>query len=130
MIFARSSRLAGVALAGALALSLPACEAEVAPPVVGGYATAYVDTVPSDIEAYPHVYYEGSYAYLVGDQWYWSGPRGWVVLRGEPAPLVRYRATWGYGRPGYRNAPYYRGRSYAPPARPYNAYPPPAQRVR
>ena len=106
-----------MAVAGAL--GLPACETEVAPaPYVGGAATVYATTVPADIELYPHVWYDGGYTYLVGDRWYHAGPRGWVVLRGEPEPLYRYHATWGYGRPTH----YEHGRGGAverqPPPRP------------
>jgi hypothetical protein len=89
-------------------------------PVVGGYDTAYAEYVPPDIYAYPHVWYEGGYAYLVGDRWYYPSRAGWVVLRQEPSPLYRYRAEV-----RYRAAPGY-GRTHpqaAPPA--YRPSPPP-----
>jgi hypothetical protein len=104
--------------------SLSACAIRAAPPFVGGYATVYADTVPADIYAYPHVWYEGGYAYLVGERWYYPSSSGWVVLRSEPAPLFRYRSYYVRGVPSYgrtiRQAP--------PPA--YRGYPPPAERVR
>ncbi len=120
--------LGPVVLLAALA-GLPACAARVYPPTVGGYATVYADSVPPDIYAHPHVYYEGSYAYLVGDTWYYPSSGGWVVLTREPAPLYRYRSTYvQHAPPAYRG--YYRGYPgrYAPP-RQYS-YPPPAERVR
>jgi hypothetical protein len=106
--------------------SLPGCVVRAGPPAIAGYATVYAQTVPDDIYAYPHVWYEGSYAYLVGGLWYYPTGRGWVVLRSEPPPLYRYRSAYGYpGSPAY-------GRTYrqaAPPA--YSpGYPPPAERVR
>ncbi len=109
----------------AIASGLSGCVAEVAPaPYVGGSATVYAATVPADIELYPHVWYDGGYAYLVGDHWYHSGPRGWVVLQTEPAPLYRYHSTWGYGRP-VQPAPGAVERQAAPPAHYYPYYPPP-----
>ncbi len=127
MRLALATPVGTLAVIAALA-SLPGCALRAAPPVVGGYATIYADTVPDDIYAYPHVWYDGGYAYLVGSRWYYPSSGGWVVLRGEPAPLYRYRAAY-----GYRGVPVY-GRTYrqaAPPAPPVNrGYPPPAERVR
>jgi hypothetical protein len=98
---------------------------------VGGYATVYAEAVPADIDAYPHVYYGGAYAYLVGDDWYYPTGGGWVVLRGEPPELYQYRARYYAARP-YYGGRYYRGYNVAPPApvAPQYAYPPPATRVR
>lgn len=121
------------------ALTLAGCG-----PRLGAYGAVYATSVPYDIYSYPHVYYNGANAYLVGDQWYYPQSRGWVVLRNEPPSLYRYRSYYGgaapppYGRgysPGYGSSygpsygPY--ERRVAPPAypQPY-AYPPPAQRVR
>lgn len=123
--------------AGSAALS--GCTVEAEPPAVGGYATVYAGDVPPDIYAYPHVYYEGGYAYLVGDQWYYPYAGRWVVLRSEPPALYRYRIGYanrgyygGYGSYGYRR--YYQpGVNVAPPAAPparYYSRPPPAERVR
>jgi hypothetical protein len=127
MRLALASPVGTLAVIAALAI-LPGCALRASPPVVGGYATVYADTVPDDIYAYPHVWYDGGYAYLVGTRWFYPSGGGWVVLRTEPAPLYRYRASYGYrGYPGY-------GRTFrqaAPPAPPaYRGYPPPAQRVR
>jgi hypothetical protein len=125
--------LGSAALLGAL-VALPACAVRAYPPAVGGYATVYADSVPDDIYAYPHVYYDGGYAYLVGDSWYYPNGGSWVTLRGEPPELYRYRVNYrsaygpgyyGYApQPGYRAVPRY---NVAPPA---YGYPPPAQRVR
>jgi hypothetical protein len=115
-----------LALLAALA-GVPGCVLRASPPLVGGYATVYADTVPDDIYAYPHVWYDGGYAYLVGSRWFYPSSGGWVVLRSEPAPLYRFRATV-----GFRGTPVY-GRTYrqaAPPAAPVYRRPPPAQRVR
>jgi hypothetical protein len=111
-------------------VGLPGCTVRTYPPAVAGYATVYAGDVPVDIYAYPHVYYDGSYVYLVGDRWYYPTERGWVVLRGEPPQLYRYRTTYVQRAPSAYPG-YYRGyerRQYAPPA-PYG-YPPPATRVR
>jgi hypothetical protein len=125
MRFAPSAPSGFVALLGALALA-PGC---IGPPSVAGFATIYPETVPANVYAYPHVWYEGSYAYLVGNRWYYPTTSGWVVLRSEPPELYRYRSTWGYPR-----GPVDYGRTYrqaAPPAPPpYEYYPPPAERVR
>lgn len=131
------ARSLGCAALLAALVGLPACEVDAYPPAVGGYGTIYADTVPDDIYAYPHVYYDGGYAYLVGDQWYYPTTGGWVVLRSEPPALYRYRSYYYGAAPGYYGRyeyrrPYYvrpRGRRYnvAPPA---YGYPPPAQRVR
>ncbi|MEO6576963.1 MAG: hypothetical protein ABIP89_24150 [Polyangiaceae bacterium] len=120
--------LSSAALAGAL--SLTACA-----PRVGAYGAVYATTVPYDIYSYPHVPYEGSNAYLVGNQWYYPQRHGWVVLRDEPPALYRYRSVQ-VAPPA--PPPYYYGpRDYGAPQpypQPYPrapyAYPPPAQRVR
>jgi hypothetical protein len=123
MQFARAFGLS--ALLSALACAAAGCVVRAAPPVVGGYATVYADDVPPNIYSYPHVWYDGGYAYLVGDQWYYPSGGGWVMLRGEPRELYRYRSDYVYGRT-YRQA--------APPAYgpqgPVRSYPPPAERVR
>jgi hypothetical protein len=117
----------------ALVLSLlggtAACAVEEYPPAVGGYATVYAYDVPPNIYAYPHAYFEGGYAYLANDRWYYPSRGGWVMLRREPPQLYRYRTTYVQPAPpayrGYEREPY---RAPVPPA-PY-AYPPPATRVR
>jgi hypothetical protein len=122
------------ALASVPALS--GCAVRASPPVVGGYATVYADGVPADIYAYPHVWYDGGYAYLVNDRWYYPYGGGWVVLRHEPAELYGYRRDYRapeYGRtvrqppaPVYRETAPRGYRQVAPPARPQSA--PPANR--
>jgi hypothetical protein len=120
----------------ALAAALTAgCAAEVYPPTVAGYTTVYATSVPPDMTAYPRVAYDGSYATLVGDSWYYPYGHRWVVLQREPPELYRYRTTYYYRNapPAYRTAapPAYRPmppRQYAPP--PQYGYPPPAVRVR
>jgi hypothetical protein len=116
----------GASLLGALAAFAPALGCVEGPPVVGGYPTVYADYIPPDIYGYPHVWYEGSYAYLVGDTWYYPSRAGWVLLRQETVPLYRYRAQY-----RYRTVPGY-GRTYRQPAPPAyrQGYPRPAQRVR
>jgi hypothetical protein len=106
------------------ATSCAACTARVYPATVAGYEAVYVDTVPVDIYAYPHVWYGGGYAYLVDNRWYYPGERGWVVLRSEPPELLHYRSQH------VQRAPpaYDYSRQYAPPA--HYSYPPPATRVR
>jgi hypothetical protein len=89
-----------VAAIAASAVAAPlGCEAEAVPPDIGGYSTAYVDTVPPNIYAYPHVWFSGGYAYMVGDNWYYPNRGRWVRLRREPPELSRYRAQYGYARP-------------------------------
>jgi hypothetical protein len=123
----------------ALALGGSASVATVGPPYVGGYATVYAPAVPPDIGRYPHVYYEGGYAYLVDGAWYYPTTSGWVVLTQEPPPLARYRAYL-RGAAAASAAPpaptYQYGPHAAPPRRyaplPQYGYPapPPATPVR
>jgi hypothetical protein len=126
------SRLSGarglvlrVSLVGALAAIAPLLGCAESPPLVGGYPTVYAEYIPPDIYGYPHVWYDGSYAYLVGDRWYYPSRAGWVLLRQEPIPLYRYRADY-----RYRTVPPY-GRTYRqappPPYRPVRPPPPPAR---
>ena len=97
MFFARPigplALLAGLSGLPTLA-GLAGCTAYAEPPVVGGSAAVYADAVPPDIYAYPHVWYEGGYAYLVGDRWYYPHGRRWVVLRSEPTELYSYRRSY------------------------------------
>jgi hypothetical protein len=88
--------LAVVAAAGVAAAGC----AESVSPDVGGYSTVYADTVPPDIYTYPHTYFSGGYAYMVGDSWYYPRQGRWVRLRSEPPELHRFRAQSGFGRPG------------------------------
>ncbi|HZU84435.1 MAG TPA: hypothetical protein VE987_16010 [Polyangiaceae bacterium] len=121
----RLVRLAAVASIVVTSAGLPACVFHPYPPTIGGYATAYAEDVPPNIYAYPHTYYGGGYAYLVGDRWYYPTHQGWVTFRGEPQELYRYRT--GYVQRAPRANPGF-GPRYAPP--PQYGYPPPATRVR
>jgi hypothetical protein len=109
-----------------VAAAVSGCTAQVYPPTVGGYTTVYATSVPPDMTIYPRVSYAGSYAYLVGNRWYYPSRGNWVVLRQEPPELYRYRTTYvappAYARPappGYgRPAP----PGYAPRQLPPNQY--------
>jgi len=118
--------LAAVAALGAV-VAASGCAADVYPPTVGGYATVYATNVPPDMTAYPRVAYDGGYAYLVGNRWYYPSRDRWLVLREEPPQLYRYRTTY-VAPPVYRPAPVYAPRQYAPP--PQYSYPPPVVPVR
>jgi hypothetical protein len=122
---ARGFAVLGMALSGMSA----GCAVRTYPPTVGGYATVYTETVPDNIYAYPHVWYDGGYAYLVGSSWYYPSGGRWVLLRQEPPELYRYRSNYVQQAPPAYGDP---GRGYSYPNRqpaPY-AYPPPAVRVR
>lgn len=120
-------RAFGLSAAAALAsLALAGCVARVYPPAVGGYGTIYAETVPPDIYAYPHVWYEGAYAYYVDGLWYYPSSGAWVVLREEPPVLYRYRRSYIQQAPPAYSP--YGPRRYAPPSQ--YGYPPPARRVR
>jgi hypothetical protein len=113
----------------ALASGAAACAVRAEPPVVGGYATVYADDeVPAsvDMELYPHVWFEGGYAYYRNDRWYYRSGRRWVRMREEPPALARYRATY------VQHVPRARGRAYErrPQAAPTYGYPHPAERGR
>jgi hypothetical protein len=143
-----SSPLYKVALLAMLGGSpaLPACTVEAYPPTVGGYETVYADTVPPDLYVYPHVWYDGGYAYLVGGRWYYPARGRWVVLRQEPPELYRYRTYYvRQAPPAYVGPPTYRTYQGAPPLPPparqqappvrreappvHYGYPPPARPV-
>lgn len=82
------------------------------------YPTVGVHVVPSDIYGYPRVYYQGRYAYLVGDSWYWDSPNGWVLFQSEPPYLAERRVIiWRSGGRAYRPAQprYYERRPLPPP---------------
>jgi len=82
------------------------------PPNVGGYAVAYTDAVPIDVNMYPAVEYQGRLAYLVEGRWYWPTDNGWVMFVEEPPELGMYRTN-------VQTAP----RAVPPPAVEYG-YPP------
>jgi hypothetical protein len=128
LAFGETSRLAWALVIAAAAAS-SACAVRTFPPTIGGYATIYAGTVPPDIYAYPHVYFNGAYAYLVNDRWYYPSSGGWLVLRQEPPVLFQYRRQF------VQQAPPAYGPGSIRPARPPQQYgfpppAPPAQRVR
>jgi hypothetical protein len=86
------ARLLAIAAATLLAMS-GGCAPRARYTVVYGYAAYYPDEVPKQIGEYPHVEYEGSFAYLVGSRWFYAAPHGWVVFREEPAALRRFRTS-------------------------------------
>jgi len=106
------------ALAAACALGAAGCEATITPaqPMVAyveGALVAPVAAVPPDIWAYPHVFYGGTYVYLMNGSWYQPTRSGWVVFRREPVELSRER-TRIYASRRIPRTPAY---GYPPPAR-------------
>jgi len=96
-------------------------EARPAPPVYG-YGAVYADDVPYDLESYPHVWYQGRWAYFVGGRWYYPSTYGWVIFADEPWELHRHR-TFIQSSPSYWG-PHHPGGVYvAPPSHPYVAPP-------
>jgi hypothetical protein len=101
----------------ALTSGVSACVVRAEPPVVGGYATVYADDeLPAsvDVDLYPHVWFEGGYAYYVNDRWYYRSGERWVRLRREPPALARYRATYVQHAPPARGHAYERRRQASP----------------
>jgi hypothetical protein len=122
-------RAVGFATTFVLASGASACVVRAEPPVVGGYAAVYADDeVPAsvDIDVYPHVWFDGSYAYYVNDRWYYRSSGRWVRMREEPPALARYRATYVQQAPRARGRAYEHGR-HAPPT---YGYPHPAEHGR
>ena len=118
------------ALTIAAALGAAGCEATFTPanPVVGLYAEgrllAPAEVVPSDIWAYPHVYFGGSYVYLVDGLWYTPTSRGWMIYRREPDELSRERVRIYAARPyEYNPRVSPRANPRIVPRNPYPAYP-------
>lgn len=108
-----------LALVGALGLAAltSACAGTYGLEVVHGYRAVPAAIVPATIEAYPRTYYRGSYAYLVGDKWYYPTDRGWMVFREEPRELSRYRREIAPTVPRARPMPA-PGYAYPPPPPP------------
>jgi hypothetical protein len=96
-----------LAIAGALVLAplATACAGTYGYDAVYGYEAVPATVVPPTIEAYPRTYYRGSYAYLVGDQWYYPTQRGWMVFREEPRELGRFRTQMAPAAPRVRAMP-------------------------
>jgi hypothetical protein len=131
-VVVRLRELLGSTLFALAVAWLPACAVETATPVIGGFATFYVDTVPPNIGLYPHVWYGDRYVYLVGDRWFAPFGQRWVMLRGEPSQLYRYRATYRPPPPAvFRPPPVVVRRQPPPPAAAFpNRQPPPPAAVR
>ena len=120
-----SSHATIAAFAAVCALGAAGCEATFTetPPVVtysSGPAVVTATVVPDDIWAYPHVFFGGTYAYLVNGYWYQPTRRGWVVYRREPVELSRARTRL-YAAP--------RGRVPTAPGYAYPRPPPPREPV-
>jgi hypothetical protein len=79
---------------------------EPAYPASGDDSVVYVDTVPINIETYPHYYYGDGYAYYVDGRWYRRGPRGWGYYRQEPPELERRRVEVRQAPEAPRGRPY------------------------
>lgn len=94
--------VAFTALAGLTALATSGCEATFTPgPLTATWDTGaevYVEP-PGDLSAYPHVWYDGRWVYLVQGAWYAPTTQGWIILRDEPRELGRYRTYYEPGPP-------------------------------
>lgn len=111
-------RTFALATAAVSALALAGCTVHGTTGAAYGYSTypsgyvVYDSSAPLYVESYPRYWYNGSYAYLVGDRWYVRYGGGWGYLSHEPSALYGYRAQR-YRQYGFSSPPVY-GR--APPA--------------
>jgi hypothetical protein len=80
-----------VAMQGGCAAHVYADPGVASPEPEGDDAIVSVETVPPNIEVYPHYYYGDGYAYYVDGRWYHRGPHGWGYYRQEPVALQRQR---------------------------------------
>jgi hypothetical protein len=115
-----------LALAGALGASGCAATFTPAEPAVtyyGDVSLDYAAAVPPDIWAYPRVYYDGAWAYLVNGAWYVPTRQGWMFYRREPVELRRQR-TRIYASPSTISPPPRGTYSPAYPAYPREVRPP------
>lgn len=92
-LFTRLQRAGGLLLVAGLLTAASACmgQAQIGTGFIYDEPVAYVGRPPARYWHYPHRYYLGHPAYLIGGRWYYSTPRGWAVFRREPAELRRYR---------------------------------------
>jgi hypothetical protein len=74
----------------ALALATLACGRGESPRLVQAQP---VQSVPSDVVFYSHVYYGGEDAYLIEGKWYRPGVDGWVIFTSEPLELELVRKS-------------------------------------
>jgi hypothetical protein len=120
-VIADRRRRAGALIALPAALALSGCYGytSVGAEVPIGVPVVLADEVPLYLETYPRYYYGGAYVYLAGGRWYYPSGGRWYVLREEPPPLARYRASL----PPRYYAPTYRGYPISPPVRRYTAPP-------
>lgn len=99
--------IARAVLTALSALATAGCEATFTPgPLTATWdegAVWYVEP-PTDVSAYPHVWYGDRWVYLIDGTWYAPTPRGWTILREEPRELGRYRSYYEPG-PIQRYAP-------------------------
>ncbi len=111
--FVRSTRLLLSSAGLLLGLLTSGCTVggRVGAHAVYGYPVAEPAYIPEYIYAYPRVYYNGRYAYLVDGRWYYPSTGGWVVFREEPRELRSFRYY-------YRQSPRYRGPTYRYDRRP------------
>ena len=79
--------LFAVALGAAVATT--GCAARISAEPEPVYLTA--DTVPTNVETYPSVDYEGHPNYYVNGRWYYRHGSSWVYYRSEPSELARRR---------------------------------------
>lgn len=87
----RSRSFALLVGVGASAVFAAGCHAYVEPETPAAtYEVTYGD-VPTNIEVYPHTYYEGRPVYLYQGRWYYQDGGRWAYYRNEPPPLMQYR---------------------------------------
>jgi len=100
-----SWRSAGFFLFGALGLlglaSSGCTGTYAAVPSMYGYSVVSASNVPMGIYDYPSYYWNGGYAYLVNNSWYYPTEAGWVVFQQEPYDLYRYRRQYYTRYPQY-----------------------------
>lgn len=121
-MYTPTSRIVRTIIVAGTTLCAAGCYATVRgePGYVETTGVVYDDSGEYDYETYPTYVYEGRTVYLVGDRWYFRGPRGWAYYRDEPEALRFHRHEYhtrrGYAPPAYGAPPAYRGRYVAPPA--------------
>jgi hypothetical protein len=96
----------------------------------GDDAIVTVETVPPNIEVYPHYYYGDGYAYYVDGRWYHRGPHGWGYYRREPVALQRQRGYVQRAPEAPRGGRYVQEAPAVRRERPYVQQAPPVQRAR
>lgn len=124
-----------IPLAAVALLGMAGCEATISPPPPPRFAVTYAadavvpaPSVPYDIYAYPHVYYDDTWVYLYDGRWYYPSPQGWMTYQQEPRELGRSRTRiessprdYRYQTPGYTPSPRYSAPPPPPPGPVYQA---------